>query len=101
MTKTELIDEVREKTDLTKKDTGKIINAALEAIMDYLGREAKKPEEDRDKVQIVGFGSFEVNNRAKRKGRNPQTGEEITIPERKVPVFRKGKTFKEAVDKDV
>lgn len=99
MTKAELIDVVYEKTDLTKKDTGKIINVAIETIMDYLGKQAKKPEDDRDNVQIIGFGTFEVRNRAERKGRNPQTGEEVTIPERKVPVFRKGKTFKKAVEK--
>ena len=101
MTKTELIDVVAEETDLTKKDTGKIINTALEAVMDYLEKEAKKPEDDRDKIQIVGFGSFEVRDRAERKGRNPQTGEEITIPERKVPFFKSGKRLEKAVDKDV
>lgn len=99
MTKTDLIDVVAEETGLTKRDTSKIINTVVETIMDYLGQEAKKPEDDRDMVQIIGFGSFEVRNRASRKGRNPQTGEEITIPERTVPVFRKGETFKKAVEK--
>ncbi|MCF8002274.1 MAG: HU family DNA-binding protein [Halanaerobiales bacterium] len=100
MTKTELIEAVFEEADdLFKKEAQQVVDTALNIIMDYLGREAKKPEEDRDKVQIIGFGSFEVNNRAERKGRNPQTGEEIIIPERKVPVFRKGKTFKKAVEK--
>lgn len=98
MTKTELIDQVAEKTDQTKKDTGEIINTAVDSIMEYLSQEANKPEEDRDNVQIIGFGTFEVKDRSARKGRNPQTGEEITIPERTVPVFRAGKTFKETVE---
>jgi len=67
--------------------------------MQYLGEEAKNAEDDRDNVQIIGFGTFEVRDRSKRKGRNPQTGEEMTIPARKVPVFRTGDTFKDSVDK--
>ncbi len=97
MTKTELIDLVAEKTDFTKKDTGKVINTAVDTIIEYLGDEAEKTENDRDNVQIIGFGTFEVRDREERKGRNPQTGEEITIPARKVPIFRAGKTFKEKV----
>ncbi len=98
MTKTELIDHVAEKTDMTKKDCDKIINATFDSIMDYLEKEAEKEEEERDKVQIIGFGSFEVRDRQEREGRNPQNPEEtITIPARSVPVFRAGKTFKEAV----
>ncbi|SDL90315.1 HU family DNA-binding protein [Halarsenatibacter silvermanii] len=98
MTKTELIDHVAEKTDMTKKDCDKIINATFDSIMDYLEEEADKEEEQRDKVQIIGFGSFEVRDRQEREGRNPQNPEEtITIPARSVPVFRAGKTFKEAV----
>ena len=99
MTKTDLIDAVAEETGLTKKDTGKVLNTTIETVMDYLGEEAKNSEDNRDNVQIIGFGTFEVSDRAERKGRNPQTGEEITIPERKVPTFRAGKTFKESVDK--
>jgi len=98
MTKLELIDAVAEETGLTKKDTGKVLNTAIDTIMDYLGGEAKKSEDDRDNVQIIGFGNFEVRDRAERTGRNPQTGEEITIPERKVPTFRAGKTFKDNID---
>ena len=98
MTKTELIDLVAEKTDLTKKDTGEIINTTVDSIIDYLSEEANKSEEERDNVQIIGFGTFEVKDRSERKGRNPQTGEEITIPARTVPVFRAGKTFKESVE---
>ncbi len=98
MTKTELIDHVAEKTDMTKKDCDEIINATFDSIMNYLEEESEKEEEKRDKVQIIGFGSFEVRDRQEREGRNPQNPEEtITIPARSVPVFRAGKTFKEAV----
>jgi len=97
MNKTDLIDVVSEKTDSTKKDTSAIINLTIETIMQYLGEEAKKTEEDRDNLQIIGFGTFEARDRAKRKGRNPQTGEEITIPARTVPAFKAGKTFKDSV----
>jgi|AntDeeMinimDraft_4_1070355.scaffolds.fasta_scaffold48834_2 DNA-binding protein HU-beta len=100
MTKTDLIEAVFEETDdLFKKEVQEVVDTALNIIIDYLGQEAKKPKEVRDKVQIVGFGNFEVRNRAARKGRNPQTGEEVIIPTRKVPFFKLGKTFKEAVDK--
>ena len=97
MTKTELIDVVADKTDLTKKDTGKIINTTIDSIIEYLSDEANKSEDERDNVQLIGFGTFEAKDRKERKGRNPQTGEEITIPARTVPVFRAGKTFKETV----
>lgn len=98
MTKTDLIDMVAEKTGLTKKDSGKAINAAVDSIVEYLSEEAQKAEDNRDNVQLIGFGTFEVRDRSERKGRNPQTGEEITIPARTVPVFRSGKTFKESVE---
>jgi len=99
MTKTELIDAVAEETDLFKKDIKKVLDNAFDTIMEYLGEEAKKSEDNRDNVQFVGFGTFEARDRAERKGRNPQTGEEITIPDRKVPFFKAGKTFKKQVDK--
>lgn len=98
MTKTELIDVVAEKTGLTKKDCGEVINTSLETVENYLSDEAKKNEDKRDNVQIIGFGTFEAKDRSSRKGRNPQTGEEITIPARTVPVFRAGKSFKDAVN---
>ncbi len=98
MTKTELIDVVAEKTGLTKKDSGEAINAVIDTIVEHLSDEAEKSEDTRDNVQIIGFGSFEVRDRKSRKGRNPQTGEEITIPARKVPVFRAGKSFKESIE---
>ncbi len=98
MTKTDLIDMVAEKSDLTKKDTANIVNTTIDSIIEYLSDEANKAEDKRDNVQIIGFGTFEVKDRSSRKGRNPQTGEEITIPSRTVPVFRAGKTFKESVE---
>ncbi len=98
MTKTDLIDVLAEKTELTKKDTGEVVNKLFETVGDYLAEEAEKPQDKRDKIQIIGFGSFEVRDRAERKGRNPKTKEEITIPARKVPAFRAGKNLKEKVD---
>ena len=98
MTKNELIDAVAEETGVTKKDTGEIVNETIDTIMNHLKSEAKKAEDKRDNVQLIGFGTFEVKDRSARKGRNPQTGEEIQIPARKVPVFRSGKSFKETVD---
>ena len=91
MTKTELIDKVAEKSGLTKKDSGKAIDAVIGAMTQSLSKG--------DKVQLVGFGSFEVRKREARKGRNPQTGAEIKIAARKVPVFKAGKALKDAVAK--
>lgn len=91
MNKAELISNVAEKTELTKKDSEKAVNAILEAIGAALGKG--------DKVQLVGFGTFEIRKRAARKGRNPQTGEEINIAAAKVPVFKAGKSLREAVVK--
>jgi len=98
VTKNELIDVVAENTGVTKKDTGEVVNNMIDTIMEHLKSEAEKPEEERDNVQLIGFGTFEVRDRSARKGRNPQTNEEIQIPARKVPVFRSGKSFKETVD---
>lgn len=87
--KQELIDSVAMKTGLTKKDADKAVAAVLSSIEDAL----KKGE----KVQLIGFGNFEVRERAASKGRNPQTKEEIQIPASKVPAFKPGKALKEAV----
>ncbi|KUK23346.1 MAG: HU family DNA-binding protein [Synergistetes bacterium] len=89
MTKAELVREVAEKTGMTKKDTALLVNTLFETIMDALSKG--------EKVQIAGFGIFEVKERAERVGRNPRTGEEIKIPPRKVPVFRVGKELKTKV----
>jgi DNA-binding protein HU-beta len=89
MNKTELIARVAEITELTKKDATKAVDAVLDAIA-----EALKAGE---KVQLIGFGNFEVRERAARKGRNPQTGEEINIASSKVPAFKPGKQLKESI----
>ena len=98
MTKTELVDKISAKTGLTKKDTKETVDAFTEVVTEALQEEATKSEDERDKVQLIGFGSFEVRDRSARKGRNPQTGEEIEIPARKVPAFKAGKSLKESVD---
>ena len=89
MNKTELIAAVAEKADLSKKDAEAAITAAVDAITEALTQG--------EKVQLVGFGSFEVKTRAARVGRNPKTGEEIPIAEAKLPVFKAGKALKDAV----
>lgn len=89
MNKTELIAKVAEQTDLTKKDAAKAVDAVFEAISEAL--------RNGEKVQIIGFGNFEVRHRAARKGRNPQTGEEIEIAASKVPAFKPGKALKEGI----
>lgn len=89
MNKTELIAAVAEKAELSKKDTEVAISAAIDVITDAL--------RSGEKVQLVGFGSFEVKTRAERMGRNPQTKEPIPIPASKAPVFKAGKALKDAV----
>ncbi|HWQ61123.1 MAG TPA: HU family DNA-binding protein [Negativicutes bacterium] len=91
MNKTELVASVAEKAAMTKKDAEKAINALFASVEEAL---AKK-----DKVQVIGFGTFEVKARGARKGRNPQTGKEITIPASKTPVFKAGKGLKDSVNK--
>ncbi|MEJ9227240.1 MULTISPECIES: HU family DNA-binding protein [Priestia] len=89
MKKAELIDAVATKSELTKQDTKKAVDALFETISNTLAKE--------EKIQLVGFGTFEVRERAERTGRNPQTGEEMTIPTSKAPAFKPGKELKEAV----
>ena len=91
MNKAELINATSEKAGLSKKDTETAINAAIDAISAALAQG--------DKVQLVGFGSFEVRARAARTGRNPKTKETIKIPASKVPAFKPGKALKDAVAK--
>lgn len=91
MNKTELVNAVAEKAGLSKKDAEKVINATVDSIT-----EALKAGE---KVQLVGFGAFEVKARAARQGLNPRTKEAITIPASKSPVFKAGKALKDAVAK--
>ncbi|WP_070121143.1 HU family DNA-binding protein [Bacillus marinisedimentorum] len=89
MNKTDLINTVAEQGELSKKDATKAVDAVFDAITGTLQKG--------DKVQLIGFGNFEVRERASRKGRNPQTGEEIEIPASKVPAFKPGKALKDAV----
>ena len=91
MNKTELISAVAERTGLTKKDTEKVLSASLEAIAAALCQG--------EKVQLAGFGSFEVKTREARVGRNPRTNESMEIPASKAPVFKASKTLKDAVAK--
>ncbi len=90
MNKTELIMAVAEKAELSKKDADKAVNAMLDTIMETVALE--------EKVQIVGFGTFEIRNRSERQGRDPRTNSPITIPASKVPAFKVGKAFKNAVE---
>ena len=91
MNKAELIAAVSERVELSKKDSEKAVNATLEVITECLA--------DGEKVQLVGFGVYEVKERAARMGRNPKTKEEIQIPASRVPVFKAGKALKDVVDK--
>ena len=91
MNKAELINAIAASTELTKKDAEKALSATLEAITNALA--------EGDKVQIVGFGSFEVKKRAAHTGRNPRTKEPIEIPASAMPVFKAGKALTDAVSK--
>ena len=91
MNKTELIAAVAEKTGMSKKDTEAVVSATLCAITDALKAEGK--------LQLVGFGSFEVKTRAARTGLNPRTKEPVEIAATKVPTFKVGKALKDAVAK--
>lgn len=90
MTKSELVSSMSEKTGVSKKDTAASIDAFVEIISDVL--------KHGDKLQLVGFGTFEVSERAARTGRNPQTGEDIKIPAAKIPKFKAGAALKNAVN---
>ncbi len=91
MNKAELITLMAEKSGLTKKDAEKALKSFVESVDETLAKN--------EKVQLVGFGTFEVKQRGERKGRNPKTLEEITIPASKVPTFKAGKELKEKVNK--
>ena len=91
MTKTELMNAVAEKAGFSKKDADKAVSAVLEAITDALT--------SGEKVQLVGFGTFEVRDRAAREGKNPATGATIEIPASKAPAFKAGKALKDVVAK--
>ena len=87
--KAELVEKIAGKTNLTKKDVTAAVEALFQSVEEFLA--------EGEKVQIIGFGTFEVRERAARKGRNPQTGEEIQIAATKVPGFKAGKALKDAV----
>ena len=89
MNKSELVDLVAEKAGMSKKDSEKAVKAVLDSIADGLVKG--------DRVQLVGFGTFEVRDRKAREGRNPATGEKIKIKALKVPAFKPGKALKEKV----
>ncbi|RAU94732.1 HU family DNA-binding protein [Paenibacillus sp. YN15] len=89
MNKSDLIAKVAESSELSKKDATKAVEAVFEAITEAL--------QSGDKVQLVGFGNFEVRERSARKGRNPQTGKEIDIPASKVTSFKPGKALRDGV----
>ncbi|AOZ90232.1 DNA-binding protein [Bacillus xiamenensis] len=89
MNKTELINAVAEASELSKKDATKAVDSVFDTILEAL--------KNGDKIQLIGFGNFEVRERSARKGRNPQTGAEIEIPASKVPAFKPGKALKDAV----
>jgi DNA-binding protein HU-beta len=89
LNKTELITKVAELADLSKKDASQAVDAVFDVISEAL--------QSGDKVQLVGFGNFEVRERSARKGRNPQTGVEIEIPAGKIPAFKPGKALKDVI----
>ncbi len=91
MNKTELVAATAEKAGLSKKDAEKAVNGVIDAITEAMVKG--------DKVQLVGFGAFEVKERAARVGRNPRTGKEINIAASKIPQFKAGKALKDAVSK--
>lgn len=91
MNKGDLVNAMAEKTGLSKKDTEASLNAFIDVVSDALT--------EKDKIQLVGFGTFETRERAARTGRNPQTGEELKISASTVPAFKPGKALKEKVNK--
>ena len=91
MNKAELITSMAEKSQLTKKDAESALKAFIDSVQEAL--------ENGDKVQLIGFGTFETRERAAREGRNPRTKETITMPASTVPVFKAGKEFKDRVNK--
>jgi len=90
MTKAELVDNVAEKVNLTKKQTEVVVNILFNSITEALS--------DGDKVELRGFGSFRIRKRNPREGRNPKTGDAVHIPAKKVPFFKAGKELREMVD---
>lgn len=90
MTKAELVDEVSRNSDLSKKDSEVIVQTVLDSIVEAL--------KGGEKVELRGFGSFRLRERAARLGRNPKTGEKVQVPAKKVPYFKPGKELKELIN---
>ncbi len=90
MTKSELISQIADKCEFTKKDAEKALSAVTSSITDALV--------NGEKIQLVGFGTFEVRDRAAKESKNPRTGETIQVPAKKVPAFKAGKALKDAVN---
>ena len=90
MTKADLITKIAEKSELSKKDSEKALNAVIAAVTDALV--------EGDKVQLTGFGTFEVRDKKEKEATNPRTKEKIIVPARKSPAFKAGKALKDAVD---
>lgn len=91
MNKTELINAIAAEAEISKKDAGKALDAFIETVTNTLKND--------EKVQLIGFGTFEVRERAAREGHNPATGEKITIAASKVPAFKAGKALKDTIAK--
>lgn len=91
MTKADLVEEVAGKTGLTRTDVGMVVEAFLEAV--------KKSLENGHNIEIRGFGTFKIKQRKARKARNPRSGEEVPVPDRKVPVFKPSNEFKALITK--
>ena len=91
MNKAELINAIADETGLSKKDTEATLNSFVNVVTNAL--------ENKDKVQLIGFGTFETRERAEKIGRNPQTGAELKIPAATTPAFKAGKALKEKVNK--
>lgn len=90
MTKSELITQISERCEFSKKDSEKALSAVISSITDALI--------EGDKVQLVGFGTFEVRDRKEKESKNPRTGETIVVPAKKAPAFKPGKALKDAVN---
>jgi nucleoid DNA-binding protein len=91
MTKADLVEEVSGKTGLTRTDVGVVVDTFLEAV--------KKSLENGNNIEIRGFGTFKIKQRKARKARNPRTGDEVPVPDRKVPVFKPSNEFKALITK--
>ena len=90
MTKADLVDDVSDAADLTKKDAERLVEIVFESIIESLNRG--------DKVELRGFGSFRVRSRRPRRGRNPKSGDAVSIPAKRVPYFKAGKELKELIN---